>query len=119
MMSAAPIFDSYAPIYESAGEEWVSLRLLQILRAWLAAHDLRPRRAADLACGTGAAAVALALEGLAVWGVERSPAMLALAEERARASDVSITWLQQDLRALSLPQPVDLATALYDSLNYL
>jgi ubiquinone/menaquinone biosynthesis C-methylase UbiE len=58
MMSAAPIFDSYAPIYESAGEEWVSLRLLQVLRRWLAANELHPRRGADLACGTGAAAVA-------------------------------------------------------------
>ncbi|GIV95803.1 MAG: type 11 methyltransferase [Herpetosiphonaceae bacterium] len=113
------MFRSYAPIYEAIGEDWLSLRLLHQVRRWLACAGIRPQSAADLACGTGAVAVALALDGLRVTGVDRSPEMLALARQRATAAGASVAWLQQDLRDLELPYPVDLMTAFYDSLNYL
>jgi hypothetical protein len=45
--------------------------------------------------------------------------MLARAERAAREAGLSVTWLEQDLRELSLPWPVNLATAFFDSINYL
>jgi SAM-dependent methyltransferase len=77
------------------------------------------RTLADVACGAGDFAVAMAKRGLAVTGVDQSPDMLSLARATADRSGVRITWLQQDMRDLRLGEPADAATCLYDSLNYL
>lgn len=73
----------------------------------------------DLACGTGTIAVALAERGYRVVGVDRSEEMLAVADEKARRARVDVTWTLQDLRSFELPEPVDAAVCLFDSLNYL
>jgi SAM-dependent methyltransferase len=49
------------------------------------AADLRGRRVLDIGCGTGRLSVALAARAHAkVWGVDASPAMLAVAKEKAQ-----------------------------------
>jgi SAM-dependent methyltransferase len=75
-------------------------------------------RIADLACGTGAAALRFAAAGFEVVGVDRSPHMLERAKRSALDAGLEIDWLLQDLRDLSLPHEIDFATCLYDSLNY-
>ena len=72
----------------------------------------------ELGCGTGALLAGLASD-MNVTGIDQSPEMLALARAAADRSGVPITWLEQDMRELRLPEPVDAATCLYDSLNYL
>jgi SAM-dependent methyltransferase len=54
----------------------------------------------DLACGTGFLTIPFARVGLAMTGVDRSPAMLALA--RRKAGPLPIRWLEADCRALDL-----------------
>jgi SAM-dependent methyltransferase len=134
------IYTDYAPIYEAIGQGAFAEELLGRI---LAALPEPPRRALDLACGTGAAALALAAAGAAVVGVDRSPAMLAIAREKAEAQGFPVRFVQADLRQLSvalrgvapaarpdalaalslqpsaLGGPFDLAVCLYDSLNYL
>jgi SAM-dependent methyltransferases related to tRNA (uracil-5-)-methyltransferase len=73
----------------------------------------------DLACGTGTISVALARRGYRVIGVDRSPEMLAVAEEKARRAGVGIFFTCQDLREFELAEPGDAAICLFDSLNYL
>ncbi|NLA58359.1 MAG: class I SAM-dependent methyltransferase [Firmicutes bacterium] len=80
---------------------------------------LRGKRVLDLACGTGQFAYRLQQRGLAVMAVDHSPEMLAIAEERARASGLEITFICQDMRQLELPYEYDLILCLCDSLNYL
>ncbi|MEI7769838.1 MAG: class I SAM-dependent methyltransferase [Chloroflexales bacterium] len=119
------IYESYAPIYDSIGQgafaESLTARILGSLPE-------QPRRALDLACGTGAAALALAASGARVVGVDRSRAMLRIARARARDRGVPVRWVAADIRRLGQrsaarsalrPASFDLITCLYDSLNYL
>ena len=51
----------------------------------------------DLACGAGRHSLAAAGLGARVIGVDRDPAKLALARERAAAARLTIDWREQDL----------------------
>lgn len=73
----------------------------------------------DIACGEGTFAVGMAKKGWTVTGVDRSQAMLDIAQERARKQRAKLAVLREDMRAFALPEPVDLVTCWYNSLNYL
>ncbi|HHV94656.1 MAG TPA: class I SAM-dependent methyltransferase [Firmicutes bacterium] len=83
------------------------------------ASRLEGKRVLDLACGTGQFSYRLQQRGLKVTAVDRSPEMLAIAEERARSKRLEITFICQDMRRLELPSTYDLVLCLCDSLNYL
>jgi SAM-dependent methyltransferase len=51
----------------------------------------------DLACGAGRHSLAAAALGARVTGVDRGPAKLAAARERAAAAGLTIEWLELDL----------------------
>ncbi|MBI4498390.1 MAG: class I SAM-dependent methyltransferase [Chloroflexi bacterium] len=116
-MAEAEPYSAFATVYDGAGYTRFSQNMIGIIQGIMARQKVTPHRLLDLACGTGVAAVAFARLGYEVVGVDRSEAMLAHA--RARADGVPITFLCQDMRDLALPQPVDLAICLFDSLNYL
>jgi cyclopropane fatty-acyl-phospholipid synthase-like methyltransferase len=58
---------------------------------------LRPGRAIDLGCGTGANAVFLARHGFEVTGVDFAPAALAKARAMAGAAGVRVRFVEDDL----------------------
>ncbi len=72
----------------------------------------------DLACGPGRHALALAARGLNVTGVDRSEFLLSKARVRAKERDVSIEWLNEDMRRFQRPEAFDLAISLYTSFGY-
>jgi SAM-dependent methyltransferase len=114
-------YADYAPIYDTIGQGAFAEGLVARI---LAALPAPPRRALDLACGTGAAALALAAAGAQVVGVDRSPQMLAIARAKARDRRLTARFVQADLRRLPAAPALrsasfDLVTCLYDSLNYL
>ena len=74
---------------------------------------------ADLACGTGSISVRFAQHGYRVTGIDLSADMLRVAGQKARAQGLSIPFVQQDMRALSLHKPVDVVTVCCDGVNYL
>jgi SAM-dependent methyltransferase len=78
---------------------------------------LRFSSAADIGCGTGTFLLHLACLCERLYGVDRSAEMLAQA--RRKLAGANVTLLQQDLRRLRLPRPVDLITCMFDTLNYL
>lgn len=81
-------------------------------------YGIAPRAAADLGSGTGLFAGWLSRRlGIRVYAVERSAAMLRAGAPNLRGS--MAVPLRQDIRALALPEPVDLATAHYDTINHL
>jgi SAM-dependent methyltransferase len=74
--------------------------------------------AADVGCGTGLFACYLnQCWGVPVFGVDRSPEMLAVATRNC--ANANVCFLQQDIRCLRLPCPVDLITANFDTMNHL
>ena len=76
------------------------------------------RTAADIGCGTGLFARYLNRSwAVPVIGVDRSQDMLRIASRNCRGLRVCL--LKQDIRSLRLPNPVDLITCNFDTLNHL
>ena len=81
-------------------------------------YRIRFATAADVACGTGTFVRYLRELGVpVVYGVDRAPEMLRVAI--AKNQGAGARFLLQDFATLQLPQPVDLLTCHFDSLNYL
>lgn len=113
------IYRRYAEAYVKAGQGRWSLQLVPWVARVLEQHGAHSTSLVDVACGPGEFALAMAQRGLRVTGVDQSPEMLAMARRSAEGKGVPVTFLEQDMRRLELPAPVDAATCLYDSLNYL
>jgi SAM-dependent methyltransferase len=113
------IYDRLAEVYDRGGWGDYSQRLFPYLKEVLRRFRFEKKRIAELACGTGTLAIALAREGYHVVGVDLSAAMLREAEKKARQAGTEVTFLRQDIRRLRLDEPVDLATCFFDSVNYL
>ena len=76
--------------------------------------DLRGKRIADVGAGTGSSSLALACYAQEVIGIEYEPAMLRLAQEKARGKEPSrVTFVSGDALALPLADDsVDLVTGI-------
>ncbi|MCR4762027.1 MAG: class I SAM-dependent methyltransferase [Lachnospiraceae bacterium] len=73
----------------------------------------------DLGCGTGAITALLADRGYDVAGVDLSPEMLAVAQDKNRHRRRPIPWLCQDMRKLDLYCTAGTFVSVCDSINYL
>lgn len=73
----------------------------------------------DLACGTGSFMALMLEKGWRVTGVDQSPSMLAIAEDKLGKTKGEYRLFAQDLRELNLDEQFPLITCLCDSLNYL
>ena len=113
-------YDAFAPHFDawqrSFGCAYDALVLPRILRA-LERHAPAARRVVDLGIGTGDLAIALAGRGYDVVGVDRSPAMLAVAREKAHRAGAALALVRQDLRRLRLRRRADVALCVYTVLN--
>jgi SAM-dependent methyltransferase len=126
------IYETYAQVYDQSGQIQFSILMLDYLNRLLpplSLTDARPSpgrggeggevAACDLCCGTGTVAIAFAARGWRVYGVDGSAAMLAEAWRKATEMGFKVEFSQQDMREFVLPQPMDLVTCFYDSVNYL
>ena len=73
-----------------------------------------PCRALDLCCGTGQLARRLLARGYQVTGVDSSAGMLRFARDNAEAA----SFLLADASEFQLPEPVEAAICVFDSLNH-
>jgi len=121
MHNTGAIYDTYAAIYDATGQGRFGAYLAHLSLTWLRARGIVPLRALDLACGTGGATIALAAAGITVVGLDRSPAMLRIAQGRARDAGFSIEFVEADMRELGMvnTELFSLLTCFGDSLNYL
>jgi len=72
----------------------------------------------DLACGPGRHALELARRGFSVTGVDRTAAYLDEARERARAEELAIEFVQDDMRRFCRPDAFDTVLSLFTSFGY-
>ena len=72
----------------------------------------------DVPCGEGRIARQLAGRGYRVTGVDRSPALLELAERTAAAAGLDITWEQRDMRDLPWDGTFDAVVCWWGSFGY-
>ncbi|MEO0085041.1 MAG: class I SAM-dependent methyltransferase [candidate division WOR-3 bacterium] len=78
---------------------------------------VEPKTVLDVACGTGIPTVLLAERGYRLTGVDKSPEMLKVLE--AKRGNLPIATVRADIREFAVPEPLDAAISLYDSINYL
>src|SRR5918911_850719 len=91
-------YTQYAALYDRLGQSQWSEQLVRVtLDTLLPRFGRQPRRALDLACGTGTAALALARAGLAVSGLDASPRMLDVARAKAEAAGLAIRFVVGNL----------------------
>jgi ubiquinone/menaquinone biosynthesis C-methylase UbiE len=62
-----------------------------------------PKSFVELGCGPAQHSLEMAESGLNVFAVDKSSAMLDYSRQLANADDVSVTFLEQDMRSLQLP----------------
>ncbi len=85
----------------------------------LAAEGVKPRTAADLACGTGSVSLLLAQRGYQVTGVDMSEEMLTVAADKTQGLENRPLFISQKLQALRFARGVDMAVCGLDSMNYI
>ena len=110
-----PYYDRWQKSYGKDFSSLIFPRLLSSVRA----HRVTGRSMVDVACGTGTLALLMARRGWEVYGVDASEGMLAEASGKLSGKPLSVVFLCQDMRELSLPRRVHLATSFFDSLNHL
>jgi SAM-dependent methyltransferase len=74
--------------------------------------------ALDLCCGPGRCSIALASRGFAVTGVDRTKYLLDKARSKARAANVKVEWIQEDMRDFVRPGAFDLILSMFTSFGY-
>ncbi len=72
----------------------------------------------DLACGPGRHATVLARKGFGVTGVDLSSFLLEKAVARARAENVQVDWIREDMRRFVRPEAFDLVMSMFTSFGY-
>ncbi|MDP9312536.1 MAG: class I SAM-dependent methyltransferase [Chloroflexota bacterium] len=113
------MYQRYAPIYRRMNQGAWSERMAYWTLAWLRARGVDSGQLVDWGCGDGAAAVVFANAGWQVLGIDQSPTMLQLAAQRTPKEVPTLRWERGDLRRTWAGNPGGLATAFYDTLNYL
>ncbi|TMW73882.1 class I SAM-dependent DNA methyltransferase [Alteribacter natronophilus] len=85
------------------------------------AGERLPERAKllDVACGTGTFTVRMAKAGHSVTGVDLSPDMLAVAQQKAVEEGQNITFISQNMKELDGFTEMDAVTVFCDGMNYL
>ena len=73
----------------------------------------------ELACGTGRLAVSLAKLGLNVTGLDLSPRMLQQAREHSDREQISMRWVEGDMRMLKFDERFDLVILTGNSICHL
>jgi SAM-dependent methyltransferase len=110
-------YSGLAPAYDGALGISNFIGTRAAFEALIRQYDIRFNSAADIGCGTGLFACYLSrCCGIPVFAVDRSPEMLRVATRNC--PDRNVCFLQQDIRCLRLPCPVDLITANFDTMNH-
>jgi SAM-dependent methyltransferase len=72
----------------------------------------------DLCCGPGRHSLEFAARGQKVTGVDRSAFLLGKARERAVAAQLTVEWIEDDMRHFRRPASFDLALSWFTSFGY-
>jgi|APSaa5957512576_1039674.scaffolds.fasta_scaffold47845_2 SAM-dependent methyltransferase len=70
----------------------------------LKGHEIRSGRVLEIGCGPAAHCIELAKRGFAVVGLDRSPAMLQRAQQKAEAEGVSLALHCRDATSFNIPE---------------
>ena len=108
-LSAADVKSGYARWAEVYGKQEAMLFGMEEAELLPRFSDLKGKRVLDIGCGTGRFTLQFAALGADTTGIDLSSEMLTIARREAVHRNLTITWIEGDLRTLSLPSgPFDL-----------
>ena len=113
-----PPYEKFAYAYDRMMTNVNYTRWTHYIESIFDRYDCKPRRILDVACGTGALTIQLALKGYEMTGVDRALGMLDIAREKAAAHNLEIGLHQGDMCDFQLNQRFDAVLCTYDSINY-
>jgi len=105
----------YDAIYRRINYEDECNTLLKILTEKL---QIKPQKILDIACGTGNHSIILAKKGYTVTGVDLSEGMLKVAKSKAQKENVSVSFINQDMRHMELGESFDCAICMFGAFPY-
>lgn len=109
-------YRGFASIYDATMGDAAFPTVWQAFERARSKHAISFVSVCDVGCGTGMFLKQLSRERVRLTGVDNSPAMLRRAAQRLGGAGVRL--LRQDMRELRLPEPVDLITSNFCTLNY-
>lgn len=118
-MRLSPPYSGYALVYDRIGQRAFGERMAAVVLDLLSARQFFPRTVLDLGCGTGSATLAFARAGIEAVGVDRSGSMLDRARGHILDTNLPVSFVESDMTDLRLEERFDLATCIYDAINYL
>lgn len=84
-----------------------------------AAAGVKPRKALDLACGTGSTTIPLAKRGIEMAAVDLAPAMLTIARKKTEEAGVTVDYYEKNMLHMGFDRDFDMVVSFQDGINYL
>ena len=112
-------YESFAQFYDRLTDNVDYDAIAQLIHSLVQQHADYKESILDLACGTGSLCERLAKLDYYVVGVDNSPEMLEMAQQRLDGSELSVDLLLQDMTDFELYGAADCTVCLLDSLNHL
>ncbi len=104
------LFDNYAETYDR--EQFTQGTITEVNFIENEVNSVRSKTILDVGCGTGRHAIELAKRGYTVTGIDLSESQLKRAREKAQAAGVTVQFIRQDARDLTIDQQFDLVIML-------
>lgn len=112
-----PTYKNFALLYDELMKDAPYDKWIQFTKKILPKKQIN--HVVDLGCGTGEITIRLAKEFNHVYGIDLSESMLTIAQQKAIAEKVDVTWIEQDIRNLTGFQDVELFISYCDVINYI
>lgn len=112
-------YGDFAQIYDLLMEDVPYKKWAKHIKKVWQKYNITPKIIAELGCGTGTLTSYFAKEGIEVIGIDNSPQMLAIAQEKSAHEEVDVLYLLQDMQDFELYGTVDSIYSTCDSMNYI
>lgn len=112
-------YSEFANVYDIFMEDTPYEEWYNFIEACVKDLGIEVSSVCELGCGTGQMTMLFAKSGRDVIGIDYSPEMLMVAQDRAFEEEVSILYLMQDMSEFEINEEVDLICSCCDSINYL
>ena len=115
----AEAYSNFAAVYDALMDNIPYDAWADYLHSLLVEYDISNGILAELGCGTGNITERMADFGYDMIGIDNSPAMLDIANEKREQNHSSSLYLCQDMREFELYGTVAAIVSLCDSVNYI